>query len=466
MTKKIQTLILLQTIALSIAIFFLLPTDDDWGYLCSPHINGMSLTSLLPNGTFWRPFDAIIGFVLTKIPTAYPYLNHSLILIGYIGSSLLLWNILRELKIREDVRIISTSIFLVSPAVLGTILGIDSINQDYSVFFGLLSIYFYLRFPKNYSWLIFALCATWAKENGIVYFILSPIISFTFNNDKKGNSKNLIIGVLGACLYFIARLSLQTSSVSIEEDSPYSFTISKKIVDLFSFVVGTTSVVDYISLIHKPSRNIIVVLITFLISLSFLYKLFWNKAIFKRKYLLLILCIAIAAAPHLATHFGPMHAYSTLPFFCVLIGSFLNDQQSDQLQNRFFKVTYIMFILTAICVDWHHWYCTYSSSKVGPQMAAKVIEKTQGNPQNILCITIMDDYPRFSSFCVPPRDVFREGYAVRRQTKYEWPKKIRSLQVASLKQASKVVRVAQQSGDYDYIWITFKDQVKVIKNRK
>ena len=30
-------------------------------------------------------------------------------------------------------------------------------------------------------------------------------------------------------------------------------------------------------------------------------------------------------------------------------------------------------------------------------MAAKVIEKTQGNPQNILCITIMDDYPRFSA---------------------------------------------------------------------
>ena len=86
-------------------------------------------------------------------------------------------------------------------------------------------------------------------------------------------------------IYMILRFALQVSSIHIEEDSPYAFTLTRKLTDIVSFVVGSTSVVDFISLIHKPSRNIFIVVLTFLVSALFLFTIFKNKKVINKEIL-------------------------------------------------------------------------------------------------------------------------------------------------------------------------------------
>lgn len=264
-------------------------------------------------------------------------------------------------------------------------------------------------------------------------------------------------------IYFVLRIGLQSSSIKIDEDSPYAFTIVKKITDLVSFIVGTTSVVDFISLIHKPSRNVFIVAITLLISILFLGQLFWRvkNKIKDKNILLLLLCMCIAASPHLATHFGPMHAYSTLPFFCMIVAKLLNG--NNILTSHIFRTSFYLFIITAIAVDWHHWYRTYQSSQIGPIMAREVLGKTDGKPNNVLCIVVEDDYPRFSSFCVPPRDVFCGGEAVRMETVWTYPKHIKKVNIATAKDIESTIQ-KYNGKQYDCVWVIYKQNVKVINN--
>lgn len=445
------------------AIFFLLPTNDDWGYLAAPQINGFSYNSFLPNELFWRPVDAFVGLTTTHFPVLFPFLNHLLLACGLILSSYFLYKILILLGIKGETITVSIGIFLVSPATLGTILGIDSINQMYSVCFGMLSIMLYLRNRKNMLWILAAIFSVFSKENGIVYFIIPPIIGYINDKKTKANLKMGGYGIIFIMIYFVLRIGLQSSSIKIDEDSPYAFTIVKKITDLVSFIVGTTSVVDFISLIHKPSRNVFIVAITLLISILFLGQLFWRvkNKIKDKNILLLLLCMCIAASPHLATHFGPMHAYSTLPFFCMIVAKLLNG--NNILTSHIFRTSFYLFIITAIAVDWHHWYKTYQSSQVGPIMAREVLSKTEGEPNNVLCIVVKDDYPRFSSFCVPPRDVFCGGEAVRMETGWTYPKHIKKVNIVTTKDIESTIQ-EYNGKQYDCVWVTNKQNVKVINN--
>lgn len=196
------------------AIFFLLPTNDDWGYLAAPQINGFTYKSFLPNELFWRPVDAFVGLTTTHFPVLFPFLNHLLLACGLILSSYFLYKILILLGIKGETITVSIGIFLVSPATLGTILGIDSINQMYSVCFGMLSIMLYLRNRKNMLWILAAIFSVFSKENGIVYFIIPPIIGYINDKKTKANLKmggvwNHIHNDLFCTTYRIAELLYQ-----------------------------------------------------------------------------------------------------------------------------------------------------------------------------------------------------------------------------------------------------------------
>lgn len=447
-----------------IGIFFLLPTDDDWGYLVAPKLEGFNFNSFLPNGLFWRPIDAFVGLVNNSYPILFPFLNHLLIGCGFLLSIYYLYKILKLLGFAGIPLNVSISIFIVSPAALGSVLGIDSINQMYSVCFGLIGIYQYLR-KKYLLWIIVSILAVFAKENGIVYFVIPPLIGYLNKKSTKEVITHCVVGFLIVIIYMILRFALQISSIHIEEESPYAFTLTRKLTDIISFVVGSTSVVDFVSLIHKPSRNIFIVVLTLFVSALFLFTIFKNKKVINKEILILTFCMVVAASPHLVTHFGPMHAYSTIPYFCLIVAFILNKDRSIY-EKKLFNYAFILYVITAIAVDWHHWYRTFESSRIGPIMARQCLQKTIGHPQNVLCISVEDDYPRFSSFCVPPRDVFHGGSAVLRETGWTYPKNLKTIIIDNEKKLNTVIR--KNKTKYDCIWIQNKFNVYVLlqKNKK
>jgi hypothetical protein len=259
---------------------------------------------------------------------------------------------------------------------------------------------------------------------------------------------------------------LPNSAVSVSDESPYGLTLAKKLTDLGSFAVGTTTVVDFISLIHVPSRNLLIVALTLAVSILFLILTFRPTHKFlERQTLVLIVCLFMAASVHLVTHFGPMHALAPLPFYCLLVGHFLNG--NEIVHRKLFQISFSLWLLTAIAVDWHHWWCTYQSCQAGPRMAKAVLAQTEGAPQKVLCITIDAGEPRhFSSFCLNPRDVFFGGMAVRREANWKFPKELKSEGIKADEDIDEAI--ARFHGEeYDCIWVMRDDQVvRVINQRR
>ncbi len=68
-------------------VFLLLlwPTNDDWGYLTAPYVSGSWWQRMLPNGAFWRPWDALFGTLLNQNTGMFPSLNHIANYCGHCG---------------------------------------------------------------------------------------------------------------------------------------------------------------------------------------------------------------------------------------------------------------------------------------------------------------------------------------------------------------------------------------------
>ena len=112
-----------------------------------------------------------------------------MIFIAHICSTLIIYKLTKVLDFKKVARNIATTFFYLSPCVLGTILSCDALNQSYSHLWGILSVYLYLVLigKKRYIyWLGCVTLATFAKDNGLAWSIIPPIIAFAFNKiDRK-----------------------------------------------------------------------------------------------------------------------------------------------------------------------------------------------------------------------------------------------------------------------------------------
>ena len=79
MEKNIKLIFLLGFI-LALGAFFILPNNDDFYCLLAPH-KFEDIDVFLPNGAFWRPFDASWGLLMGKCVAAFPFLNHLFVLL-------------------------------------------------------------------------------------------------------------------------------------------------------------------------------------------------------------------------------------------------------------------------------------------------------------------------------------------------------------------------------------------------
>ena len=150
------------------ALLLLQPTCDDWTYITTPLVDEKwDPTLFLPSNNYWRPFDALIGSLLGTIPAAFPTLNHILVLTAHVASTLAVNRICNIMGTGRTARNTATVFFYCSTGVMGTVLGIDSINQAFATTFGLLGLLAYLPArgckPRYIPWLILTITATFMK---------------------------------------------------------------------------------------------------------------------------------------------------------------------------------------------------------------------------------------------------------------------------------------------------------------
>lgn len=472
MMKKIKltpliTVIIILSPIIAYWLTLLLPTFDDWGYFTTPDYDfGDSFYQhLIPRYTYWRPWDGIIGYVLSLKPSWFPTLNHIIVYMAHLGGTIIVYNIANELKFSRFACNITALYFFISPAMLGTVLGIDSPNQAYASFWGLLSTLAYLRLGRPYNlllWLTCALIGTFAKENAIVFFVIPQIIAFAFRRITLSQAlKDTVWAIAVVATYFIFRKLLTTDVVYIN-DEYFENTFARKFKNVCVFLGMTWLPLDFVSLVHPPCRNIPLTIATILLSFPFMIAVFANKSKhwLNLQFAALIVCLLAAASPHLVTLFTAMHPYAALGMAALIVGYMADKSERTALLKKLLP----MFILSCIFIDWHHWQKSYESGLIGKRMAQDIVNATPKPVNRVFLIIVNDDTPKYSSFCVIPRDAFGRGKSVCALNGYEWPKDI---EIADLEEyeAYKIDSIADKAvvDHYEAVWLVQEDVAKVIR---
>lgn len=448
------------------AIILLLPTYDDWGYFTTPYYDfGGGFTSrLVPRSTYWRPWDCIFGYVLSLKPSLFPALNHIAVYLAHVGCCVFVYHIGKLLKFNLVARNISTLFFFISPAMLGTVLGIDSLNQAYSELWGLAATWLYLRRRDRmhtFLWLLAAVVATFAKENGIVFFVIPQILAWGFSRITLRQAvRDTAWAALCIAVYFFARIMLNNPEVYVEEEYLEN-TLSRKLKNIGVFIGMTWIPLDYVCLICKPCRNLLVVGVTLALGMPFIVYLLGRqrKYIFSKPAASVVICLLAAASPHLATVFTAMHSYAGLGMASLLVAYLMDKYTGDR---RIVVALFAMFFVNCLFVDWHHWAKSYQSGLTGRNMACQAVEKAKSCPKNVYIIYLEQGETKYSSFCVIPNDAFGWGTAVKFKTRLRWPKNI-EYQVVNDNSSATIHSCMSAAKAYDGVWYIHGDTVDVLR---
>lgn len=449
------------------AILQILPTFDDWTTLSLPNYDSNYLQYLLPYGMTWRPGDAIWGYINALDYHLYPTLNHIMIFLAHLSSTLIIYKTAKILGFKPLACNITTLFFYLSPCTLGTILSCDALNQSYSHLWGILAVYLYLilKGGKKYiAWLGLVWLATFAKDNGLAWAIIPPIIAFAFRKiDKHTFKRDIVIGFTWAILYGIIRITIPSTYIkngSYEEDI---VSLHSRIKGLTSWICYTWCAADYIAIVHKNSRNLLLGGLTAILSCAFMVGIWRNKNIWnKRQIWLLLLAMCIVASPHLLISMSIMNTYSSLGIAALTIGYLSEEYQSS---TKKLQMLFALYLIAATTSDIHHWYKAWKTSLPGRDIAAELVKRTGKPVNNVYCIMIADSIPKFSSFCVPTNEAIGWGRAAWQFTGYKWPTNLQDTTLERTSTAKKeAIRLAQlYKKNFDCIWIVDNKKVEVIK---
>lgn len=97
-------------------------------------------------------------------------------------------------------------------------------------------------------------------------------------------------------------------------------------------------------------------------------------------------------------------------------------------------------------------------------MAEDIIKKTGKRIDRVYVIVIEDDAPKYSSFCVIPRDAFGYGKAALAYNNYEWPRNIEHYYIDETEK-NKIDSIANRAiaHKYENVWLVYKDNVEIIR---
>ena len=436
------------------------PTFDDWTYYTIPQTEPLTLQSLLPDGNYWRPFDVLFGHLLGLNHLLFPFLNHLFILLGHVLNTLLVYKILQWFGVSMLSRNLSVVFFYLSSGTLGTVLNIDSLNQVYSLLWGLLALYSYISlsgYRKLLLWLVCALLSIFAKESGYVWFLFPPFIVWGIGKERFNYViRHLLCACLVFVLYLVSRVML-TNSFHLENNVYMEFTLTRLLRNLALLLGMTFYPIDYASLIHPQHRHLAVVVITGALPLPFLWLLLrsyrWQKPL-----IILLLSFFIGAFVNLMTVFSVMHCYAVLPFVALMIALLC-----ERFKNKkVLIVSALLYLLTASFTLLHHAYASFLSGKVGEQMAKSIVSQCDRPVNKVMVIHVDKGETKYSSFWVIPFESFGWGYSVLQQTGYQWPKTILNEEITDRNQLKSLLPKAEKA-NCDGVWYVEDDQVKRIK---
>lgn len=468
--KKNNAIGLFLVILISLFIIYALtklqPTFDDWTYLTYPNEDPDIIKFLLPHGTYWRPFDALFGYLLALDPQLFPALNHIVIYPGHLLGATMVYVVSRQLRFKRYAARIGAAFYFVSPAMLGAVLDIDSLNQIYSAALGLVALAVYLSPYKHRTclWVVLCLLATLWKENGAMWLFVVPLIAYTFERtDKSTFIRHIALGAICLAAYAAVRLMLPNHDPVVENEY-LQYGLMKRLENLAKFLLLTFCSADFISLFYKPERNLPFLILTLALSLPMLYVMaVKNRHIWMRKKPLLLLSAALlAAAPHLLTLFSTMHAYAALGIVALLPAYIINQDRHHRKRNI---LVFLLFVLSAIAVDVRHYAAAYRSGMIGVDMAQQVISQTKHPARKAFCIIIDRNERKYSMFCVIPYDAFGWGMAVYYHTRHQWPKTLKNQYIsADYAQCCLDNMISKKlKAGYDHVWIVDGTQVKVVE---
>ena len=443
----------------------ILPTFDDYTTLQSTWYIQISDPGYFFPDSIRRPWDFLFGCLLGFFPALFPTLNHIVIILGHAASALLVYALCRRLQMRGWATHIATLYFFFSPATLGATLACDGLNQTYAQFFGLLSLWFYLKQRKG-LWILFIVMAVLSKENGLAWAIVPPIIAYGFQlTDRRTALRHVGIGLLVALIYFIVFFIIYHSGLfGIQYDEQYSQnTLASHLKDFVQLMAYTWVPLDYMSAVYPPTRNWTIVIITALMTLPFLMLLGRRWSLLKQRQLLsLVACFFILVSPHLITLVSIMHNYAALSVAALIIAYIV----SYLPENRLLVVAFVLYMAAALFTDIRHYVAARESGELSREMAMEVINSTDTPTEKVLCISIDDEAePRYSNFCVRPVDAFAWGLSVRHFSHYTWKTQITTISLPHYdqQQIESKADSALQNG-YQAVWIAGHDHhhVKII----
>ncbi len=452
------------------AVIPILPTHDDWASTTKPDFTPFfTKEHFFFYGYHWRPFDTWIGYIVGRNPQVlWPAFNHILVVIGHALNVMLIYRFILTLGFSRMACNIAALFFFFTPAAMATVLAVDSQNQTYAMLWGLLSFLAYIKLKRSkyMVWLILLFIAALSKENGLMWALITPILAFGFNFiNQQSFRKDLLIGIVLMIAYALAIVVLPKEIIIHPDYVPDDLKVFKNIA---KFLLTTFVTVDYIYLLHGPSRNLPIAAFSLLMAAPFLYMVFGShiERYKEKKLLCSIVCLLIAIGPHILTVFSMMHTYAALAIVSIFVAH--GTDCCRQWQNgRLLISAFILFLATAIFIDAHLCHASYKSGLVGKKMAQEAIEKTGEPVKRVYVIIVEDDYPKLSSFCVIPNEAFGWGWASQYETNYQWPEIIKDTTIerssVAMKNAHQMARKIIDNKTYDCVWIVNHKDIDVVK---
>lgn len=470
--KKTYTILCIGFVILSVLAFPNAPTMDDWSYLTSPQIDAPLLDLLMPINTYWRPFDGIIGYVNGLNTRLFPLINHILIVAGHIMNCFLVFKLSSIIGLRKKGAIAAMVFFMFSPGMLGAVLDIDSANQVYSLLWGLVATIVYLRGAmraneseeiRRVAYTLFMTCifiATLCKENGLAFIVAAPLMAFGSGiRTFRSCCRDVAVFMLIPVVYAVVRFSLPMDNVELNGDyiegGMYRWVRNVAMFLTFSWLPW-----DFVCMIHRPNRNVMLALVSIALSLPFVvcalrYVL---SSIRERLTYSLLASMLVIAGIHLVTIFTVMHTYSSLSMAALLVGLMV---------QRLAKPGYVLavcfsFLASAALSDVHHAVKAYESGERGRIMALSAISQCKGKPDKVLVVCVDNGYPKYSMFCTIPVDAFGWGIAAKYENAYEWPNMIKREEITVEEQYKLEGIIADAfARNFDSVWIVEGEKVMV-----
>lgn len=485
-------------------VMFLMPTDDDWFYLRyfnDPNDWGISSYAWLGNNhwlirDYWRPIeDFILHNQAHYAPWSFPWLQHVLIVALAFGAG---WSaICLGVKAGASPRrmTIITMIGMLAATNLGALTSIDSFTQVSAAFWGLLSIRIFcssLRLRKL-LWLASIVLACMSKESGFIFAICGPVYKWMTSGDTiltrkavaralPGISVAVLLMIAYLAFYFIMKQQnvethINSDHIIVENtlaavgDTPQQWLESTKSHTLTPITIVKNIAILYTLGLYPIAvqglyyANYTIVAISLLLGWGgcVLLWFIWRKAGRRRRnmFLKLVVLGVIVSLPAFITRAGEISPFNSNMLFLAAVGVLATGYK----MRRVDWVLAVSFLSATLLTDSYKYSLAYRGGVCGENMGEEAARLTPPDARRILWLGVDESsYDKAgAAFTKSPYRAFGQGSAALRAMGY--PENIELTKYYVLDTPDAAMRIDSiaktKAADYDCIWITSDDRVKV-----